>query len=140
MQDYRAQAGSVIVIDVDTGEVLAMVNQPSYNPNDRDQLKAGAVPQPRGHGHLRARLERQALHHGGRARLRSVPAGQRGGHLARVLQGRQQGVRGRAQPRRRSILATILAKSSNVGTAKVALSLEARTDLEDAHRRSGSGR
>ena len=40
MQDYRAKAGSVIVIDVDTGEVLAMVNQPSYNPNDRDQLKA----------------------------------------------------------------------------------------------------
>jgi cell division protein FtsI (penicillin-binding protein 3) len=31
--------GSVIVVDVDTGEVLAMVNQPSYNPNDREQLK-----------------------------------------------------------------------------------------------------
>jgi len=28
MQDYRAKAGSVIVIDVDTGEVLAMVDQP----------------------------------------------------------------------------------------------------------------
>ncbi len=41
MQEYRAHAGSVIVIDVDTGEVLAMVNQPSYNPNDREQLKAG---------------------------------------------------------------------------------------------------
>ena len=41
MQDYRARAGSVIVVDVDTGEVLAMVNQPSYNPNDREQLKAG---------------------------------------------------------------------------------------------------
>ena len=41
MQEYRARAGSVIVIDVDTGEVLAMVNQPSYNPNDREQLKAG---------------------------------------------------------------------------------------------------
>jgi len=41
MQEYHAKAGSVIVIDVDTGEVLAMVNQPSYNPNDREQLKAG---------------------------------------------------------------------------------------------------
>ena len=41
MQEYRAHAGSVIVIDVDTGEVLAMVNQPSYNPNDREQLKPG---------------------------------------------------------------------------------------------------
>ena len=41
MQEYRAHAGSVTVIDVDTGEVLAMVNQPAYNPNDREQLKPG---------------------------------------------------------------------------------------------------
>jgi cell division protein FtsI (penicillin-binding protein 3) len=39
MQLHRAQAGSVVVIDVGTGEVLAMVNQPTYNPNDRSQLK-----------------------------------------------------------------------------------------------------
>ena len=35
----RALAGSVIVIDVTTGEVLAMVNQPSFNPNDRAQYE-----------------------------------------------------------------------------------------------------
>ena len=28
-----------MVLDVDTGEVLAMVNQPAYNPNDRDQIE-----------------------------------------------------------------------------------------------------
>ncbi len=39
MQLHRASAGSVVVIDVGTGEVLAMVNQPAYNPNDRAQLK-----------------------------------------------------------------------------------------------------
>jgi cell division protein FtsI (penicillin-binding protein 3) len=38
---YRARAGSVIVIDVATGEVLAMVNQPSFNPNDREQYEVG---------------------------------------------------------------------------------------------------
>lgn len=38
---YRARAGSVIVIDVTTGEVLAMVNQPSFNPNDREQYEVG---------------------------------------------------------------------------------------------------
>src|SRR5690606_10375840 len=32
------KAGSVVVLDVDTGEVLAMANQPAYNPNDRDQV------------------------------------------------------------------------------------------------------
>jgi len=32
---HRARASSAIVIDVHTGEVLAMVNQPAYNPNRR---------------------------------------------------------------------------------------------------------
>ena len=40
VQTNQAKAGSMIVIDVDTGEVLAMVNQPAYNPNDRDQVSA----------------------------------------------------------------------------------------------------
>ena len=31
---HGARSGSVVVLDVNTGEVLAMVNQPSYNPND----------------------------------------------------------------------------------------------------------
>jgi len=39
IRDQRARAGSVVVLDVDTGEVLAMVNQPAYNPNDRDQIE-----------------------------------------------------------------------------------------------------
>jgi len=39
VRDQRAKAGSVVVIDVATGEVLAMVNQPAYNPNDREQLQ-----------------------------------------------------------------------------------------------------
>lgn len=35
VQKYQAESGSVVVLDVKTGEILAMVNQPSYNPNDR---------------------------------------------------------------------------------------------------------
>ena len=35
----RARAGTVIVLDIATGEVLAMVNQPSFNPNDRTQYE-----------------------------------------------------------------------------------------------------
>ena len=37
-REQRARAGSIVVLDVDTGEVLAMVNQPAYNPNDREQF------------------------------------------------------------------------------------------------------
>jgi cell division protein FtsI (penicillin-binding protein 3) len=40
IRDQRARAGSAVVLDVSTGEVLAMVNQPAYNPNDRDQIEA----------------------------------------------------------------------------------------------------
>ncbi|TMP77571.1 peptidoglycan glycosyltransferase FtsI, partial [Pseudoalteromonas ruthenica] len=31
---YKATSGSAMVVDVTTGEVLAMVNSPSFNPND----------------------------------------------------------------------------------------------------------
>ncbi|MBG09949.1 MAG: cell division protein [Gammaproteobacteria bacterium] len=34
----RAKAASVVVLDVSTGEVLAMVNQPSYNPHNKAEL------------------------------------------------------------------------------------------------------
>lgn len=33
--DHRATSGSVVMLDVKTGAVLAMVNAPSYNPNNR---------------------------------------------------------------------------------------------------------
>jgi cell division protein FtsI (penicillin-binding protein 3) len=35
---YKAKAGGVIVVDTRTGEVLALANLPSYNPNDRSIL------------------------------------------------------------------------------------------------------
>ena len=38
MRKFSAHAGTVIVLDIATGEVLAMVNQPSFNPNDRMQF------------------------------------------------------------------------------------------------------
>jgi len=38
---HNAQAGIVMVADVKTGEILSLVNYPSYNPNNRDEV----VPQ-----------------------------------------------------------------------------------------------
>ncbi|MBB5322656.1 peptidoglycan D,D-transpeptidase FtsI family protein [Marinobacter oulmenensis] len=37
---HEARGGTLVMLDVDSGEVLAMVNQGSYNPNDRSQLVA----------------------------------------------------------------------------------------------------
>ncbi|MGD8976144.1 MAG: penicillin-binding transpeptidase domain-containing protein [Gammaproteobacteria bacterium] len=39
VKQHSARAGSVVILDVATGEVLAMVNQPGYNPNDRRRFE-----------------------------------------------------------------------------------------------------
>jgi cell division protein FtsI (penicillin-binding protein 3) len=39
----RAQAGSVVVLDANTGEVLALANYPSYNPEKRLNLSGGQL-------------------------------------------------------------------------------------------------
>lgn len=35
VEQYQADSGSAVVLNVKTGEVLAMVNEPTYNPNNR---------------------------------------------------------------------------------------------------------
>lgn len=34
VQQHGAKSGSLVILDVNTGEVLAMVNEPAYNPNN----------------------------------------------------------------------------------------------------------
>ncbi|WP_442596177.1 peptidoglycan D,D-transpeptidase FtsI family protein [Parapusillimonas sp. JC17] len=43
LTEHKAKAGAGIVIDVQTGEVLALVNLPTYDPNDRDDRKGQAL-------------------------------------------------------------------------------------------------
>lgn len=38
---HRARSGSLVLLDADNGDVLAMVNQPSYNPNSHKAIKSG---------------------------------------------------------------------------------------------------
>jgi cell division protein FtsI (penicillin-binding protein 3) len=123
MQQYRARAGSVIVIDIDTGEVLAMVNQPSYNPNDREQLKPGLY---------RNRAATDIFEPGSSIKplimAAALASGQyRPDSVVDTSPGFLQ-VGNKVFEDESNLgvidLATILAKSSNVGTAKVALSLK----------------
>jgi len=37
--EHEAKAGSIVVLDATSGEVLALANWPTYNPNNRDTLK-----------------------------------------------------------------------------------------------------
>ncbi|MGF1546325.1 MAG: peptidoglycan D,D-transpeptidase FtsI family protein [Thiotrichales bacterium] len=39
VRKFNAVSGSVVVLDPHSGEILAMVNQPGYNPNNRAELK-----------------------------------------------------------------------------------------------------
>ena len=123
MQEYRAHAGSVIVIDVETGEVLAMVNQPSYNPNDREQLKpafyrnraATDIFEPG--SSIKPFIMAAALA-SGQYKPDSVVDTSPGFLKVGTKVFEDEHNFGTID------LATILAKSSNVGTAKVALSLQ----------------
>jgi cell division protein FtsI (penicillin-binding protein 3) len=38
VEKFHAKAGAAVVLDVHTGEVLALTNWPTYNPNDRSHL------------------------------------------------------------------------------------------------------
>jgi cell division protein FtsI (penicillin-binding protein 3) len=123
MQEYRARAGSVIVIDVETGEVLAMVNQPSYNPNDREQLKpelyrnraATDIFEPG--SSIKPFIMAAALA-SGQYRPDSMIDSSPGFLKVGTKVFEDEHNLGSVD------LATILAKSSNVGSAKVALSLQ----------------
>ena len=119
----RARSGSVVVIDVQTGEVLAMVNQPAYNPNDREQLAPAAY---------RNRAATDLFEPGSSIKPFIVAAGLASGRYnadsvidtgAGFLQVGATTIEDEHRLGAAS-LATILGKSSNVGMAKLALSLE----------------
>ena len=123
MQEYRAHAGTVIVLDVDTGEVLAMVNQPSFNPNDRDQLKPDLY---------RNRAATDIFEPGSSVKpfimAAALASGQyRPDSTVDTSPGFFK-VGNTVEEDEHNLgvidMATILAKSSNVGIAKVALSLK----------------
>ena len=120
---HRALAGSVIVLDVQTGEVLAMVNQPSFNPNDRSQYDVAryrnrAVTDIIEPGSSIKPFVLAAALGSGRYRADTVVDTSPGYFQVGVKTIQDKHNLGAVD------LTTILARSSNVGMAKIALSLE----------------
>jgi cell division protein FtsI (penicillin-binding protein 3) len=121
--EHRARSGSLVVLDVATGEVLAMVNQPAFNPNDREQLAAGRY---------RNRAATDIFEPGSSIKPFVVAAALASGryHQRSVIDTAPGFVRVGVKviEDKHALgaidLATVLAKSSNVAMAKLALSLE----------------
>ena len=123
VQANKARAGSIVVIDIATGEVLAMVNQPAFNPNDRDQYAASRY---------RNRATNDFLEPGSSIKPFVIAAAmETGRYHADTLIDTSPGMMrvGIKTVKDHNNLGTIdvttvLAKSSNVGTVKIALSLK----------------
>ena len=135
--EHQATSGSVVVLDVATGEVLAMVNQPSYNPNDRNRsvgsaLRNRAVTDFFEPGSVIKPFTLAAALESGQYTLDSTvntsPGFMKIGSYT-IRDFRDYGVLD---------LTGILTKSSNIGASKLALSLEP-SHLWDMYHRFGFG-
>ncbi len=123
IKTYEARSGSIVVLDVRTGEVLAMVNQPTYNPNDRSQFSPAryrnrAITDLFEPGSSIKPLIVAAALESGRYRPSSVvdtAPGYVDVGAKRIEDSHNLG---------RVSLTTILARSSNVGVTKLAMRLE----------------
>jgi cell division protein FtsI (penicillin-binding protein 3) len=123
IREYQARAGSVIVVDVRTGEILAMVNQPSFNPNDRTQFEVARY---------RNRAATDILEPGSSIKPFFIATGLATGKFKpnSVIDTNpgfiKVGIKTFEDEHNLGMadLATILAKSSNVGMAHIALALD----------------
>ena len=80
----RARPASIVVLDVKTGEVLALANLPAFNPNNRATLDVRRSAQSRDHRYVRARFDAEAVHGRGRARGGRDPTQHRAADCARL--------------------------------------------------------
>ncbi len=121
--EHRARGGSVVVLDANSGEVLALVNSPSFNPNNRRGLQPIK---------LRNKAVVDTFEPGSTIKPFTVLAGlESGKYVPSTTINTSPGlyrVSGHTISDVRNYgtidLNTIIKKSSNIGVAKIALSLE----------------
>ncbi|MBY0572566.1 MAG: penicillin-binding protein 2 [Undibacterium sp.] len=125
LEKHQAKAGGAVVLDVNTGEILALVNLPTYNPNDRAVL-TGAQ--------LRNRVMTDTFEPGSTMKPFTIALALETGRvkpdtLIQTAPGSLTiGDRTISDAHKHGILsvAEVLQKSSNVGTAKIALQMPAQ--------------
>jgi cell division protein FtsI (penicillin-binding protein 3) len=134
---HNARGGTLVMLDVDSGEVLAMVNQGSYNPNDRSQLSADrmrnkAITDLFEPGSTMKPISMAAALESGRFKasgtIDTAPGYRRFGRFT-IRDHRNYGV---------ISLTDVIAKSSNVGISKIATDLGGDA-IRDMYTRLGFG-
>ena len=133
----KAKSGSAVVLDVQTGEVLAMVNQPSFNPNNRQELIGSRY---------RNRVVTDTFEPGSTVKPFTIAAALETGRFKpstiidttpgflKVGSNIVRDIRNYG----RIDLSKIIQKSSNVGASKIALSIDP-LKLLNMHERIGFG-
>jgi cell division protein FtsI (penicillin-binding protein 3) len=128
VKKHQAIAGSAVIMRVHSGEVLAMVNQPSFNANDRSQLKPGVY---------RNRAVTDVFEPGSTMKPFTLAAALETGrwhpednvHTAPGYYKVQGSTIKDMRNYGKINLGEIILKSSNVGMSKVALSMDAQQQL-----------
>jgi cell division protein FtsI (penicillin-binding protein 3) len=137
VEHHRARAGALVAVDVRSGEILALANVPSFNPNNRARL-TGAQ--------LRNRVVTDLFEPGSTLKPFTVALALETGRatpssIVDTAPGRLTIANYTihdAHPAGAMTLAQVIQKSSNVGAAKIALSLP-RESMWDLFRRVGFG-
>jgi len=133
----RAKSATAVVLDVQSGEVLAMVNQPSYNPNNRANISDFDA--------LRNRALTDVFEPGSTVKAFTIAAALESGLYQPATEIETRGwMMVSGYEVRDSLnygvlsLEKIITKSSNVGSAKIALQLGPET-IRDMLARVGFG-
>ncbi len=134
---HHARAGSLVLLDVTTGEILAMVNQPAYNPNNRGDLDSAR---------FRNRAVTDLFEPGSTMKPFTIAAAlESGKYRPHTPVNTSPGMLKLAGFTIRDAhnyglidVATVIKKSSNVGASRIALSLKPQR-LWDAFVRFGFG-
>ena len=120
---FKAKAGGVVVIDIRTGEVLALANLPTYNPNNRAIL-TGAM--------LRNRVITDTFEPGSTLKPFSIALALdtkrvTPNTIVQTAPGKLTigtATIGDSHPHGALTVSQVIQKSSNVGTAKIALQMQ----------------
>ena len=134
---HKAKAGALVALDVRTGEILALVNVPSFNPNNRARL-TGAQ--------LRNRAVTDLFEPGSTLKPFTIAAALETGRVTprtpiATAPGRMTLARYTIRdvhPAAMLTVAQVIQKSSNVGAAKLALAMPPEV-MWDLFRRVGFG-